>query len=166
MTIIFSTGILITSAVIAYLIIRNEKIHCDTLANVSLLIADIRNYALFSNMSFEKILNFLNETEKYNSLDFIKSFCKDNENIPVPERWKSSVENSECRLYQWEKDVLIRLCDSLCMCGVQNISAYCEKAYEDIENFILTAKEKKEKIIKTRAVLAVSTGVMIALLFI
>ncbi len=140
--------------------------HCDALYEVSLLITDIKNSALFSNRSFEKIIFSLNETGKYNSLDFISSFCNKCENLSVPERWKSSVEESDCKLYQWEQDILIRLCNSLCVCARENIEEYCEKALYDIDAFIQTAKEKKEKTIKTRAVFAVSTGVMIALLFI
>lgn len=140
--------------------------HCDVLYLLTLFITDVKNKALFSNISFEKIIYALNETSRYNSLDFISSFCTTDKNLSVPERWKSSVDTSRCRLYQWEKDVIIRLCNSLCVCGRENIEEYCEKALCDINDFFYSAKEKKEKIIKTRAVFAVSTGVMIALLLI
>ena len=166
MTISLVIIILTASVVTAFLIINNEKKHCDALYNVGLLITDIKNTALFSNNSFERILLYLNETGKYDSLDFIGLFCNKSDDLPVPERWKSSVEQSQCKLFQWEKDVLITLCNSLCVCARENIEEYCENALCDIDAYIRTAKEKKDIIIKTRAVSVISTGVMIALLFI
>lgn len=148
------------------MIIYNEKKHIDTLYQTGLLITDIKNYALFTNRSFENTVFLLKGSGKFDKLDFISVFCLSDNNLSVPERWKSSVYNSSCKLYQWEKDVIIRLCNSLCVCTRENIEEYCEKALSDIESFICSAKEKKEKITKTRAVFTVSTGVMIALLFI
>lgn len=158
---------LIVSVITAYFIIINEKLHCDNLVQVSRLITDIRTSALFYNLSFEQIIKHIYETEKYYSLDFIKLFSLINDcTLSVPEKWKSCVEKSDCKLYQWEKDVLIKLCDSLCSCSRNDIENYCNRALDDIDNFIGTAREKKEKTIKTKAVFTISTGVMIALLFI
>ena len=56
MTICLVIIILTVSVIIAFLIIHNEKMHCDTLYNVSLLITDIKNTALFSN--FAVSINF------------------------------------------------------------------------------------------------------------
>jgi hypothetical protein len=146
--------------------VRNEAIHCETLLNVSRLITELKTIALFTNVSFENIISDLYEAGKYKDFDFLRIFCENENELPVPEKWKSAVEISECKLYQWEKDVLIRLCNSLCVCSRNDIEEYCEKALDDIKSFLKTAKEKKENTTKSKAVIALSTGIMIALLFI
>ena len=77
---------------------------------MSLLITDIKNSALFSNNSFERILLYLNETGKYDSLEIKSNQGFDQQEftriLSVRKEIEKIIEISKKRMDDLEKELL------------------------------------------------------------
>lgn len=147
------------------MIVRKENIHCRELSECVVMISEIKNKALQYSQAFSEIIVEYNNKDKFKNFDFIGRFAEYiNSGLNAPDAWRSSLEQSDCSLYQWERDVVIRFGENLCYCPKSDIDEYGTAAISDLKQFNENAKEKKNKSAKTGAVFTVSAGVMIALL--
>ncbi len=162
---VISVSVIVISLICAYTIVRKENIHCRQLENCILLVREIRNSATQFAESFSDIIESLDSSDKYQSLDFIKLFTSETKKgILPPDAWKNALGNSSCSLYQWERDVLVDYGNKMFSCSREEIEEISDFVITQLKDFSESATEKRNKTTKTGAVCTVSAGVMIGLL--
>ena len=166
MNIIAIIVVIFSSFSAAYLIIRKEIIHCKSLDTVLRLITEVKNKAIFYSEPFSDIIVQLQNNDDFYKFKLFDVFSENlSSGMAAPDAWHDAIISADMEIEKNECDILIRFGKDMCSCSRGEITEISERAIFEINELREAAVEKRNHKSKSTAVVTVSMGLMIVLIF-
>ncbi len=157
---------MMSSAGIAFLVIRKDICHCRMLSETISLVEFISSRAIFSGAPISDILrNVAFEDKPLQKQLTDEFFAEIRQGNAVPDAWKNAVLTAMGKqLHIYECDVIIQYGKDICNSSIDDIKRINSNAVSALMDFYNVAVENKNRKSKSTAAIAISIGAMIVLM--
>ncbi len=154
-----------SAALTAFMIIKSEKMHCDTLGEAIELMKLIKTRAVIYLEPFDSIMSDICERLSFPLLN-LSADCFLSCKKSVPNAWIAAIEAAKMHLGDDEKNILISYGTALCTCPKEETEVLAETKIEQMNAILTRYKSNLEKKQKLTSALIVSAAVTVVMILI